>query len=73
LGYGQSSRWIAREWKEHSVVKTGGITNMKAQPIVGIQLGDIHPDFTLPDLEGRPVRLSDYRGKKLLIFMWASW
>jgi peroxiredoxin (alkyl hydroperoxide reductase subunit C) len=28
------------------------------------------PDFTLPDLNGNPVSLSDYRGKKnvLLVF-----
>ncbi len=31
------------------------------------------PDFQLPDREGRPVRLSDFRGKKVLILTWASW
>jgi hypothetical protein len=31
------------------------------------------PDFALPDREGRPVRLSDFRGKKVLIVTWASW
>lgn len=31
------------------------------------------PDFALPDLEGRPHRLSDYRGKKILLVTWASW
>ena len=31
------------------------------------------PDFTLPDLEGRPHRLSDYRGKKIFLVSWASW
>jgi len=31
------------------------------------------PDFSLPSLDGREVRLADYRGKKLIIFMWASW
>lgn len=30
-------------------------------------------DFSLPDLEGRTVRLSDFRGKKVAIFAWASW
>ncbi len=46
---------------------------MNAQSAVGTQLVQIHPNFLLPDLEGRPVRLGDYRGKHLLIFMWASW
>jgi hypothetical protein len=31
------------------------------------------PDFTLPDLDGRPHRLSDYRGKRVFLVSWASW
>jgi hypothetical protein len=31
------------------------------------------PDFELPNREGKPVRLSDFRGKKVLIVTWASW
>ena len=31
------------------------------------------PDFALPNLEGNLVRLSDFRGKKVLIVTWASW
>jgi len=30
-------------------------------------------DFTLKDLDGRPVRLADYRGKVLLLDFWATW
>ncbi len=30
-------------------------------------------DFTLPDLEGQNIQLSDYRGKKVVVFAWASW
>jgi hypothetical protein len=33
----------------------------------------IAPDFTLPDRNGNPVRLSDFRGKKVMILSWASW
>ena len=31
------------------------------------------PDFTLPDLAGRPHTLSSYRGKKVFLVAWASW
>jgi hypothetical protein len=33
----------------------------------------IAPDFAVPDRKGRPVHLSDFRGKKVLIVTWASW
>jgi hypothetical protein len=31
------------------------------------------PNFTLPDMNGKPHSLSDFRGKKVLIVTWASW
>jgi hypothetical protein len=31
------------------------------------------PDFDVPDRKGRPVRLSSFRGKKVLVVTWASW
>lgn len=31
------------------------------------------PNFTLPDMDGKPHSLSDFRGKKVLIVTWASW
>jgi hypothetical protein len=31
------------------------------------------PDFALPDLVGRSHRLSEHRGKKVLLVVWASW
>jgi AhpC/TSA family len=31
------------------------------------------PDFTLPDLEGRPHSLAEHRGKKVLLVAYASW
>ena len=33
----------------------------------------VAPDFELPNREGELVRLSDFRGKKVLVVTWASW
>lgn len=33
----------------------------------------IAPDFALQDRSGKTVRLSDFRGKKVLLMTWASW
>jgi peroxiredoxin len=31
------------------------------------------PDFSLTDLSGHPLRLSDYRGKVVILDFWATW
>jgi peroxiredoxin len=31
------------------------------------------PDFTLKDVDGKPVKLSDYKGKVVLLNFWATW
>jgi hypothetical protein len=33
----------------------------------------VAPDFAVSDRKGRTVRLSDFRGKKVLVVTWASW
>ena len=35
--------------------------------------GSDMPDFTLPDQNGKKIKLSDFRGKYVLIDFWASW
>lgn len=35
--------------------------------------GSVAPDFTLPDLKGRMVSLSDYKGKVIFLNFWATW
>jgi peroxiredoxin len=38
-----------------------------------ITTGSPAPDFTASDLSGREVRLSDYKGKVVLVNVWATW
>lgn len=38
-----------------------------------VKIGAPAPDFTFADLNGSMVRLSDYRGKIVLVNIWATW
>ncbi len=38
-----------------------------APPKTNLKIGDEAPDFTLPDSSNKPVKLSDFRGKKNVV------
>lgn len=38
-----------------------------------VMVGRVVPDFEMPDTSGKVVKLSDFRGKYVLIDFWASW
>ncbi len=33
----------------------------------------VAPDFSLPDVNGNTIKLSDFKGKKIMLLTWASW
>ena len=39
----------------------------------GLKKGDLAPDITMTNLAGEEVKLSDYRGKKVILNFWATW
>jgi peroxiredoxin len=46
----------------------------KAAPKTSPEVGHFAPDFTLPSLDGKMVRLSEFRGTKgVFINFWATW
>ena len=40
---------------------------------MSVEVGSEAPDFELKDQHGKRVRLSQFRGKKVLLVTWASW
>ena len=40
---------------------------------VSLSCAEVSYDFTLQDLEGKPISLSDYKGKVVFIDFWATW
>jgi hypothetical protein len=54
---------------DHDVVFLGASAGDRGTALASLAA----PDFTLPDLNGTPHSLSDYRGKKVLLVAYASW
>lgn len=55
---------------EQTPTNTSQLGDLEKQ---GLKIGEIAPDFTLTNLEGQEISLSDFRGKKVVLNFWASW
>jgi thiol-disulfide isomerase/thioredoxin len=49
------------------------IPAVRVQLLDEIKVGDVVPDFVVPTLDDRKLRLADFRGKVVLLEFWATW
>lgn len=50
-----------------------GIVWMQSAKYEPLTVGKVAPDFNLPDLNEKDIRLSDFRGKVVFLNFWATW
>ncbi len=65
-GYLLSSWLLNRPAEQGPVAGDGGRAAVA-------KIGSKRPDFTLPDVEGKPRSISEWDGKVLLVNFWATW
>jgi len=64
---------------DHGRQEKSSAMNMKSEEFlenegkIGINKGNTAPDFELESLSGEKFKLSDYRGKKVIVNFWATW
>ncbi len=62
LGMLSFGKWVDRQRQKHS-----------GTSLVGDAMGVQAPDFELVSLDGQKVKLSDFRGKTVVLNFWATW
>ena len=64
--FGKTIKWSKGAHKSEAAMKEMIASN-------GIEIGKSAPDFELTKLDGTNVKLSDLKGKKVILNFWATW
>ena len=74
---GEAFAWAYGKWEEFQQINPHPEYTEAVQAALDIALklqpGQPAPEFTLDDLDGQPVSLSQFKGQVVLIDFWASW
>ncbi|MHB1405260.1 MAG: peroxiredoxin family protein [Desulfitobacteriaceae bacterium] len=63
-------------WGLYSKPNSAGVptnTDQGQQLTVGLEKGNLAPDFELGSVDGKAIKLSSLRGKKVIVNFWATW
>jgi thiol-disulfide isomerase/thioredoxin len=74
----EAEQTLTQAAKEYGDVKYGGVTIEKAVAdkkyiLNNLTVGKVLPDVEVQDLEGKKVKISDMRGKVVVLDIWATW
>ena len=74
---GENFELVRRKWRDFRATNPypeyNGPVQAALEKAMALQPGRPAPDFTLADLGGQQVSLSQFRGKVVLLDFWASW
>lgn len=72
--YGNLFDGYSKEKPGKDQIMAGGREENYPIPIKTVsEAGAMAPDFTFPDMNGKPVSLSQHRGKVVFLNIWATW
>ena len=76
-GGSEAFAWAQSKWEEFQQINPHPEYNeavlVALSAALKLQPGQPAPDFTLDDLDGQPVSLSQFKGQVVLLDFWASW
>ncbi len=76
-GGSEAFAWAQRKWEDFQEINPYPEYNeavlVALAAALKLQPGQLAPDFTLDDLDGQPVSLSQFKGQVVLLDFWASW